>query len=102
MGHTLWADYLFIMDIYTELPASYHQDRQQGLWLRTATIRADSKGHDSELPASYHLGKAMIDRAGREEAAERFWKECGSITPQVIDSIYLIDSDILSQCCMGQ
>ena len=36
-----------------------------------------SKGHDLELPASYHRGAAMIDRAGREEAAEGLWRECG-------------------------
>ncbi len=34
-----------------------------------------SKGHESELPASW--GKAMIDMAGREEAAEGLWRECG-------------------------
>ena len=40
------------------------------------TIRAGSKGYDSKLPASYHWGTAMIDRAGREEATEgleRMW-----------------------------
>ena len=41
------------------------------------TIWAGSRDHDSELPASYHWGKIMIDRAGREEAAEGLWRECG-------------------------
>ena len=47
----------------SELPASYHQGWQQGC--------------DSELPASYYLGTAMIDRAAREEAAEGLYRECG-------------------------
>ena len=66
------------------------------------SIRAGSKGYDSELPTSYHQGKAMIDRVGRE-AAEGLWRECGWInTSGHWYSFYLIDSDILSQCCMGQ
>ena len=33
------------------------------------TIRAGSKGQDLELSSSYYREKAMIDRAGGEEAA---------------------------------
>ena len=29
------------------------------------------QGHDSNLPASYHRGKAMMDKGDKEEAAER-------------------------------
>ena len=44
----------------------------------------------------------MIDRAGREEVVKDSGENVDESTPQNIDSFYLIDSDILSQCCMGQ
>ena len=44
----------------------------------------------------------MIDRADREEVVKDSGENVDESTPQDIDSFYLIDSDILSQCCMGQ
>ena len=48
------------------------------------TIWGGSKGHDCELSASYHQGKAIIDRAGRE-TAEGSGKNVAESTPQDID-----------------
>ena len=66
------------------------------------TIWVGGKGHDSELPASYHRGKTMIDIGQAEKKRLKGSGEnVNDSTPQVINSSYLIDSDILSQCCMG-
>ena len=54
------------------------------------TIRAGSKGHDSELPASYHRGTALIGQAEKKQLM-------GSgvyVTPLGIDSFYFVDYDI--------
>ena len=60
------------------------------------------KGHDSELPASYHRGKAMIDIGQAEKKLKGSEQNVTESTPQVVDSFYLIDSHNLLQCCMGQ
>ena len=44
----------------------------------------------------------MIDSTGREEAADHSGENVAESIPPVIDSFYLIDSDILSKWCMGQ
>ena len=50
------------------------------------------KGHDSELPASYHRGKAMIDIGQAEKKLKGSEQNVTESTPQVVDSFYLIDS----------
>ena len=70
---------------------------------QVVTIWAGGMGHDSELSASYHRGKAMIDIGQAEKKQLKGSGEnVAESTPHVIDSFYLIDSDILSQCCTGQ
>ena len=57
------------------------------------TILAGSKGHDSELPASYHRGTALIGQAEKKQLMGS-GENVAESTPQGIDSFYLVDYDI--------
>ena len=65
------------------------------------TILAGSKGHDSELPASYNRGTTLIGQAEKKQLMGS-GKNVAESTPQGIDSFFfLLTMTFVSQCCMG-
>ena len=78
---------------------------------QSGTIRAVSKGHDSELSASYHQGTALIGQAEKKQLMGS-GVYVAELTPLGIDSVYfifflfflffLLTMTFVSQCCMGQ
>ena len=74
------------------------------------TIRAGSKGHDSELPASYHRGTTLIGQAEKKQLMGS-GENVAESAPHCIDSYsvfflvffcFLLTMTFISQCCMGQ
>ena len=65
------------------------------------TILAGSKGHDWELPASYHRGTTLIGQAEKKQLMGS-GENVAESTPQGIDSFFLLTMTFISQCCMGQ
>ena len=84
-----------------QLVTIWDHRKDYDLNLPAGYIRAGSKGCDSELPASYHRGMALL-RQAEKKRLKGSGENVAESTPQDIDSFYLVDSDILSQCCMGQ
>ena len=63
------------------------------IYIQPVTILAGSKGHDSELPASYHQGTALIGQAEKKQLMGS-GENVAESTLQGIDSFYLVDYDI--------
>ena len=59
------------------------------------------KGHDSELPASYHRGKAMIDIGQAEKKLKGSEQNVTESTPQVIDFFILLILTIYYSAAWG-
>ena len=57
------------------------------------TIRAGSKGHDSELPASYHRETASMGQAEKKQLMGS-GENMTESTPLGINSFYFVDYDI--------
>ena len=57
------------------------------------TILAGSNGHDSELPASYHRGTAMMGQAEKKQLMGS-GENVTESTPLGINSFYFVDYDI--------
>ena len=56
-------------------------------------IRGGSNGDDSELPASYHCGMALIGQTEKKQLMGS-GQNVAESTPHGIDSFYIVDFDI--------